>query len=127
MYKEFYMNAILHNHVPENIINILKLMTGDMEIENICLTKDSLFKLENWQYILQSESSRFDSSAKSSIDFSSIDDCYFLRVSCSLNNDKMQIEKFLGFINPYLNKKTGDFLGYIRDEDSNDPFILLKA
>ena len=80
MYKEFYMNAILHNNVPENIINILKLMTGDMEIENISLTQEALFKLENWQYILQSESSRFDSAAKSSIDFSSIDDCYFLRV-----------------------------------------------
>lgn len=127
MYKEFYMNAMLHNNVPGNVINLLKLMTGDMEINNVSIPQDALFKVENWQYILQSESSRFDSICKSSVDFSFIDDCYFLRVSCSLNNDKMQIEKFLGFINPYLNKKTGDFLGYIRDEDSNDPFILLKS
>lgn len=127
MYKEFYMNAILKNDTPLNIVKILKYMTGDMEIDDISITQDALFKIENWQYILQSESSRFDSTAKSSVDFSSIDDCYYLRVSCSLNNDKMQIEKFLGFINPYLNKQPGDFLGYVRDEDSNEPLILLKT
>ena len=102
-------------------------MTGDMSIEQISLTSDELFKLDRWEYILQSESSRFDSISKSSLDYSAIDDCYFIRVSCALNNDKNQIQKFINFINPYLNKKPGEFLGYIREEDSNEPIILKKS
>lgn len=126
MYQELYINAKLKHDVPESIVDILKYMTGDMDIDNIIITADALFKTENWQYMLQSESSRFDLSAKSTLDYSAVDDCYFIRVSCSLNNNENQIEKFLGFINNYLNKKPGDFLGYLRDEDSNDPYILKK-
>ena len=103
------MNAILKNDTPLNIVKILKYMTGDMEIDDVSITQDALFKIENWQYILQSESSRFDSTAKSSVDFSSIDDCYYLRVSCSLNNDKMQIEKFLDLLILILIRKKGNF------------------
>ena len=126
MYQEFYMNSSLIN-LTDNIIKLLKFMTGDMSIEQISLTSDELFKLDRWEYILQSESSRFDSISKSSLDYSAIDDCYFIRVSCALNNDKNQIQKFINFINPYLNKKHGEFLGYIREEDSNEPIILKKS
>lgn len=127
MYQELYLNAKLLSNMPENILNILQLMTGDMSIENLSITTDALFKTDNWQYMLQSESSRFDLAARSTIDYSPVDDCYFLRVSCSLNNNDKQIEKFLGFINSYLDKKPGQFLGYIRHEDSDNPFIVRKV
>lgn len=127
MYQELYLNAKLKNNIPENILKILKLMCGDMSIEGISITSDALFKTDNWQYMLQSESSRFDLAARSTIDYSPVDDCYVLRVSCSLNNSDNQIEKFLGFINGYLDKKTGQFLGYIRQEDNDNPLILKKV
>lgn len=126
MYQELYLNAKLKNDIPENILTILKYMSGDMSIEQLPITSDALFKTENWQYMLQSESSRFDLAARSTIDYSPVDDCYILRVSCSLNNNEQQIEKFLGFINSYLDKKEGQFLGYIRTEDSDTPYILKK-
>lgn len=126
MYQELYLNAKLNADIPENILKVLKLMTGDMSIEGLSLTSDALFKTDNWQYMLQSESSRFDLAAKSSLDYSAVDDCHFLRVSCSLNNNEQQIEKFLGFINGYLDKKPGSFLGFIREEDNNTPLILTK-
>lgn len=127
MYQELYLNAKLKNNIPENILKILKLMCGDMSIEDILITSDALFKTENWQYMLQSESSRFDLTARSTIDYSPVDDCYVLRVSCSLNNSEKQIEKFLGFINNYLDKKPGQFLGYVRHEDNDNPLIIKKV
>lgn len=126
MYQELYLNSKLNIDIPEAILNILKFMTGDMSMQGLTLTADALFKTDNWEYMLQSESSRFDLESKSSVTFSSVDDCYLLRVSCSLNNQNQQIEKFLGFINSYLNKKSGEFLGYLRNEDSNEPIILKK-
>lgn len=126
MYQELYLNAKLKNDIPENILTVLKYMSGDMSIEQLPITSDALFKTENWQYMLQSESSRFDLAARSTIDYSPVDDCYILRVSCSLNNHEQQIEKFLGFINSYIDKKEGQFLGYIRTEDSDTPYILKK-
>lgn len=126
MYQELYLNAKLKADIPDSILKVLKLMTGDMSIEGLSLTNDALFKTDNWQYMLQSESSRFDLAAKSSVDYSAVDDCHFLRISCSLNNSEQQIEKFLGFINGYLDKAPGSFLGFIREEDSNTPLILTK-
>lgn len=126
MYQELYLNSKLNSDISESILNILKFMTGDMSIEGLSLTTDAIFKTDNWEYMLQSESSRFDLAANSSVTHSAVDDCYFLRVSCSLNNNEQQIEKFLGFINAYLNKEPGSFLGYVRKEDSNEPYILRK-
>lgn len=126
MYQELYLNAKLKNDIPKNILKVIKYMCGDMSIEELPITSDALFKTENWQYMLQSESSRFDLAARSTVDYSPMEDCYILRVSCSLNNNEKQIEKFLGFINDYLDKKEGDFLGYVRNEDSNNPHILKK-
>lgn len=126
MYQELYLNAKLKADIPENILTILKYMSGDMSIDGLSITSDALFKTENWEYMLQSESSRFDLAARSTLDYSPVDDCYVLRVSCSLNNNEQQIEKFLGFINSYLDKQSGQFLGYVRNEDSDNPYILRK-
>ena len=126
MYVEFHFNAKLKDNTPENVFRILQYMI-DFDIFEVMIPAHPFFKTKKWHHILASDSGVFDASTESTIH------CHhyalgvtknFLCVKCSFENDEDEVEKFIDWITPYLDKTTGDFLGFYRYESTQNPVLI---
>lgn len=124
MYTEFHFNTELKNNVPENIINILKYMVGDIENEPELKPKHKLFSTPRWAFMLRCESYYFDADTHSTLRFDNISKSYYLCIRCNLKNYSSEIENFIEWIKPYLNKADGAFLGFYRYEETENPVLI---
>lgn len=121
MYTELNIGVSLRSDTPENIINILEYMLGDIESQ-VETTPHPLFETDRWHYMLRCDSYYFDGRTDSSMEQDSIDHQFKLNVRCNLKNYDSEIEKFMDFIRPYL--ETRGFLGYKRYEEYDDPTLI---
>ena len=120
MYTELNIGVSLRSDTPENIIDILKYMLGD--IDKAETTDHPLFSTQRWTCMLRCDSYYFDGRTDSSMERDDIDHKYKLNVRCNLKNYSGEIELFLDFIRPYL--VTEGFLGYARYEEFDDPTLI---
>lgn len=120
MYTELNIGVSLRSDTPENVIDILKYMLGD--INNVETTDHPLFSTQRWAFMLRCDSYYFDGRTDSSMERDDIDHEYKLNVRCNLKNYDNEIDLFLDFIRPYL--ETNGFLGYKRYEEFDDPTLI---
>lgn len=121
MYTELNICVNLRKNTPQNIIDILKYMLGDID-EPPELTDHPLFKTERWTFMLRCTSRYFAGYTHSGMVEDDYD--YHLNVRCSLKNYYSEIDQFLNFIAPYLSSYHGSFLGYTRYEEYDDPLLI---
>ena len=121
MYTELNLGVSLRADTPENIIDVLKYMLGDM-YDCPPLPEHPLFETDRWTMMLKCDSYSFDGHADSSMIRDKIDNEYKLNVRCSFKNYDDEIHQFLDFIRPYL--ETEGFLGYTRYEEYEDPTLI---
>lgn len=123
MYTEFDFNSDLKSDTPEEVINILKWMvTRD---DNEPPTPDHpFFQCDRWQCLFTMDSFYFDANTKASFEPRVWRDGWVLNVRSNLKNYDSEIENFIDWIMPYLDKYEGDFLGFYRYEESEDPMII---
>lgn len=122
MYTEFHFNSALKKNTPNEVIDTLKFMLG--ETENLVKQSHPLFDTERWEYMLRMDSYYFDADTHSTLRFDEIAKQYYLCVRCNLKNYNGEIKKFLDWIFPYLDKMEGEFVGFSRYEEFEEPTLI---
>ena len=123
MYTELDFNSELKKDVPEEVLNVLRVMLGELDL-NIPLPTHPLFLCSRWTFMLTCNSYYFDSNTSSTLRWDDISDAYFIHIRSNLKNYEYEIEKFVDWITPYLNRFDGDFLGFTRYEETEIPTLI---
>jgi len=123
MYTEFHFNAALKDNAPNSVIEILEFMLGD-SAERPELPAHLLFQSDRWEWMLRCDSYYFDADTHSTLKYDEVSKQYYLCIRCNLKNYNDEIEKFILWIMPYLDKHPGDFLGFSRYEETEKPTLI---
>lgn len=128
MYTELHYNAELRKDVPEQVIKVLNYMLhfepGEARPE---LPDHPLFKTERWPVMLRMDSYYFAADTPSTMRKDDIGEQYLLCIRCNLKNYGSEIEHFINWIDPYVDAYEGDFLGFYRYEESEEPTLIRKG
>lgn len=123
MYTELNIGVALVKDVPKDVVDILNYMLdGGSEVKT---PEHPFFYTSRWRMLFTCDCYYFDGRADSSMEYDNIDHMYHLNVRSSLKNYDDEIEKFLSFIEPYLD--TDGFLGYMRYEECDDPTLIYNT
>lgn len=125
MYTEIHINARLVENCPEDIVATLTCMTSGGD-EPPKLPPHPLFKSARWAYMLMGDSYYFDMLPGTRMEFDDITSQYFLSIRSNFKNYDNEIALFLEWIDSYLDKKPGDFLGFYRYETHEHPTLVYK-
>lgn len=125
MYTELHFNVELKPDTPAEVLTILRYMLGAQEGEPP-LPSHPLFHTERWRSMLRCDSYYFSADTCSTLRLDRIADTHFLCVRCNLKNYDAEIEHFIDWIEPFVNKDPGDFLGFFRYEETEQPTLIHK-
>ena len=121
MYTEFHFNAEL---LPNNsVAEVLKYMLDNSHPLPI-KPKHQLFSTDRWGWMLTCGSYYFDADTHSTLRWDDISQAHILCIRCNLKNYDKEIQKFIDWIDPYLNKHKGEFLGFYRYEETEIPTLI---
>ena len=123
MFTEFHFNVELKADVPDRVIGTLKYMVGERSKPRI-LPEHDLFSCDRWGYMLQSGSYYFNADTHSTLRYDKIGRCHYLCIRCNLKNYDDEITKFVDWISSYLRQDEGDFLGFSRHEETQQPTLI---
>lgn len=129
MFTEFHFNVGLVQDVPNNILDILRFMISeDREKDESLLELPShpLFDTTKWKWMLLCDSRYFSAETISTLYKANLGKDYYLCIRCNLKNYDNEIEKFVDWVNPYIDAKPNAFLGFSRYEKSENPDIIRK-
>lgn len=122
MYTEFHFNSLLKKDAPKEVIQKLEFMLKKNK-QDVSINHP-LFETDRWHFMLLCDSYYFDAKSSSDLCFDEIVDEYYLNIRCNLKNYGHEIEKFIDWIKPYLDKDVGEFLGFYRYEESEEPTLI---
>lgn len=127
MYTEFVFGAELKQDTPDFVINILKYMiTDDPRRNDLQVDRHVLFQTDRWHQIGLCCSYYFGFSKPcSKIYFDDISKSWKFAIRCSIKNYDDEIEKFIDWITPFIERGSGerDFLGYSLYEEDEVPIL----
>lgn len=130
MYTEFHFNAELLPSVPhDEIVGVLNFMLGGEESDQSYAKRSArpahrLFDSPRWRWMLQCDSYCFAADTHSTLRYDDIAGAYYLCVRCNLKDYGNEIELFVDWIRPYLCASKGDFLGFSRYEENEQPDLI---
>lgn len=127
MYTELHFNAELNVAKDAMVADVLKYMLGDIEELPEMLPDHELFKTDRWQIMLRCDSYCFDADTCSTLRWDETGKSYYLCIRTNLKNYGSEIEKFIDWIDPYLDKYEDDFLGFYRYEEDEEPTLIYKV
>lgn len=126
MYTEFHFNSRLKGDVPAEVIEMLKFMLGE-DLLSPKLPAHPLFSTDRWKRMLLSGSCYFDTLFGSRLKRDEFSPYWVISVRCNLKNYCGEIEKFVDWISPYLDKTKGKFLGFYRYETNEMPTLIFQG
>lgn len=126
MYTQLHFASELKKDAPKEVIEILKYMAGsNLELEELKNLPDhAFFECSRWDILFKCDSYYFDYNTHCDFFFDGITDSWHLSVTSNLKNYSHEIDKFIDWITPYLNKRDGEFLGYSRYEETEYPELI---
>jgi len=74
--------------------------------------------------MLHCDSYYFDADTHSTLRYDDIIGSYFLCIRSNFKNYDDEIQSFIDWIRPYINKSEGDFLGFWRYEEDEEPTLI---
>lgn len=121
MYTQLRCNIDIKRDTPLEVINMLKYMVGDLDIdlrhfEGFDSLKHPLFQSHRWHMLFTCSSAYFDDWEEPQL--IECDDYYQLTVCSNLKNYDSEIQKFWDWIKPYINANEGEWLGAYRYEEN---------
>ena len=125
MYTELHFNVELKEDTPEEIMEVLRYMVCD-GVPPSTIPQHELFETSRWAFMLRCGSFYFAAETHSTLRYDDISKSYYLCVRCNLKNYDEEIQKFIDFIDPFVVGTNGDFLGFYRYEESNEPTLIYK-
>lgn len=124
MYTEFVFASNLKRDTPQGVIDILKAMTEGEGYELLNIPEDNFFKCYRWRWLFTCDSYYFNGETNTLFTYDDILKTCTLTVRSNLKNYDLEIQKFLKWIKPYLDKYEDDFLGYYRYEEDDEPTLI---
>lgn len=120
MYTEFHFNSEIKDDPV--VLSVLGYMLDNTKPKPT-LPDHSLFECGRWPYMLNNDSYYFDADTHSTLRY---DDCgcWYLCIRCNLKNYNKEIQLFIDWIMPYLERYEGEFLGFYRYEETEEPTLL---
>lgn len=129
MYTELVLGVDLDEDTPSNIIDILKWMLTGVELcakPFVDIPKHPLFNTERWNIMLCCDSAYFPGVSDNSWETGVLDEFKF-SIRSNLKNYDNEIELFLHFIEPYIDRYFYGFIGYMLREDVNHPTLIYRT
>jgi hypothetical protein len=124
MYTELHFNSELRKDVPDDVVAILRHMTGQAPKPAV-LPDHPLFADDTrWSIMLESDSYYFDADTISTMRFDEVSNQWVLCIRCNFKNYCDEAAKFIDWVSPYLDKFPGDFLGFYRYEEVQIPTLI---
>lgn len=129
MYTELNMHVALKKNTNSSIIDILKYMTtGDKYakawMNGFADLDHDIFNTSRWDWMLQSDSYLFPATTHSELNFDGVTEQYFLDIQCNFENYNDELMLFLCWLNPYIDAKEDEYIGYWRTEEDLEPRLL---
>ena len=131
MYTEVYICSGIKDDTPDSVLKVIQyLFDGKRELkdwEKLELPAHEFFKTERWRIIGKCCSYYHIPFATSDLRYDDISKSYHLVSRSDLKNYGGEIEAFFDWIMPYLDKYEGQFIGYSRYEESDEPKLYFKV
>jgi hypothetical protein len=125
MYTEIMFRADLVADVPDDVIDVLRVMTG--EISSIAKTPSHpLFEEDRWDILGTGSSAYFPGGFRSRVSLGFYSGQWTVALHGNIKNYGSEIEKFFDWIDPYVDGSEGDFLGYSLYEENDVPTMYFK-
>lgn len=121
MYTEIYVNADLKKDTPAEVIDILKAMCRKLEPE----VAEEVLKgyPDRWHLLFNNGSYYTPFTYCRYLEYDDISKQWSLLGKGDIKNYGGEIQKFFNWIMPYIDGREGDFIGYDRHEDSQEPVL----
>jgi len=125
MYTEFIFGAMLKKDTPDEVIEILKSMSGLSEIYPEQLPDHALFKSDRWRALMTCCSAYFPVSSYAQMYKDEFFDCWVLSSRANLKDYGSEIKLFCDWIKPYIKDGSGynDIYGISIYEEDSTPTI----
>ena len=123
MYTELHFNSELKKDVPPETLAILQYMVEGGDTAPPVPEHPLFSEGTRWRFMLQSDSYYFDADTHSTLrhDFQG---GWYLCIRCNLKNYSDEIQNFIEWVRLFLDKHEGDFLGFYRYEESDEPTLI---
>jgi hypothetical protein len=116
MFTEFVLNVTIKKDTPTDVLYILDNWERGHGFNH------ELFDTDHWSSIGRSDSYYFPVRRRFDFIHDRILNGHWLNISGSFKNYDNEIEKFLNWINPYVDR--GGFAGYYRYEEDRYPTLI---
>lgn len=130
MYTELVFGCNLKKNTPKEVIEAIEYMTGQRQYDdtvepelNIINLNHELFDCRRWSWMLNSDSEYFEGVSTSRIIEDNCFHDYRLSIRCNLKNYDNEIDKFINWIEPYIDCCGNELLGYKRYEENEFPTL----
>lgn len=119
MYTEIFVNIDLKEHVPADILAVLRAMCdGDRESPVLANMPS------RWSYMFRDGSYYTPRTWCSNLTFDKISNAWSLLAKGDIKNYDGEIEEFFNWIMPWVDGVDGDFIGYLRYEEDPLPVLV---
>lgn len=123
MYTELLLKCIIKKDAPENVKQVVKFLFSKEEQPDV-LPEHEFFQCDRWQCIGSCSSYYHYPEAISSINVE-FDELYIFSRS-DLKNYDSEIEKFIDWLNPYVDTYEGMCIGWKWYEEDDQPTLIYK-
>ena len=123
MYTELVVKCSIKENIDDNVKNILDYLFNGAELDKAKIPDHEFFKCERWHFIGSGSSCYHIPFALSKWDYS-IGSYLFSR--SDLKDYNAEIEKFIDWIDQYIDETPGMCIGWSWYEEYNEPTLLYK-
>mgnify|MGYP001557957264 CR=1 FL=1 len=126
MYTQLVFGASINpEKYPEIEDTLNYILTGGNE--PLELPNHEFFKTDRWRRLFTGDSHYFDFKTFSKITTYDYCDTVHITIVSNIKNYNMEIQKFLNWIDSYLDNSEGEFLGFFRYEENREPTLIYKG
>lgn len=124
MYTQLHFGVQLKKDTPTVVVDVLKYMLGDVDEHPKPLPRHRLFSKPRWPLMLQCDSYYFDYKTTSHLAFDDIAGQWWFNVTSNFKNYDDEIAAFVDWVMPFVDASEGEFLGYSRYEETEQPSLI---
>jgi hypothetical protein len=125
MYTEIYVNVDLKRETPDNVLQVLKAMCGQLDREQ---EEEALREFPDRWCMLFSDCSYYTPRTYCKyLQFDEISKQWSLLGKGDIKNYGQEIQKFFEWVMPWVDAFEGEFIGYSRYEESDKPTLYFKT
>lgn len=125
MYTEIYVNVNLKRETPDDVLGVLMAMCGKLDPE---ASEKILEKYPSRWCMLFSDCSYYTPRTHCKyIQFDEISQQWSLLGKGDIKNYEQEIQQFFEWIMPWIDACEGEFIGYKRYEEGNEPQLYFKT